>query len=944
MNTADWEEIKNAFAVATEMPVDDRAAFLGTCGDSTRLEVEKLLKANDEAGDFIGEPAVIAIGLVEEDQFDFYQGKQVDSYKLLKQIGHGGMGTVYLANRADESFDKQVAVKLIKRGMDTNAVLKRFVMERQILANLEHPNIASLLDGGSTEEGLPYLVMEYVEGLPITKYCDSCGLDTNGRLELFQKVCSAVSYAHSNLVVHRDLKPSNILVTDDGTPKLLDFGIAKLLHPDWSVDTAEATATMFRAMTPEYASPEQIRGLPVTTASDVYSLGVVLYELLSGERPFRVEGRLPGEAAQIVLTAEPLRPSSVVSSKAEIASLPPQTVALTNEGRRQTVSGENNPKSKIRNLKSLRGDLDNIVLKAIRKEPERRYASVLEFSEDIRRHLVNLPITAQADTFGYRTGKFIRRHGFGVAAGLFIFLLVCAGAGATAWQAHRANLEREKAERRFNESRKLSNFLLKDVFDSLSVFPGTGHIQKDLTENTLVYLDNLAKEESGDVVLLGELAKAYIRLSNVQAGVLNDTGAAVQSLEKAVELGRRRMALEPDDPTMKSDLTVALFEMGELFSIRDGTLRSLEVRNEIHILLQEILDARPNSVEAIYGLAASYQSRGEKFDSLRRSEEAKSDYRNALRLIEQAINLSKDTARTPQEKIDLSFKYIWQGEMHASLEDWQNAVASNRAAGEIAKAVWLENPALTQALRNTSSSHNRIAKALEKLGDLSGALENYQFSLHMISEARRNNPASKELKHAEAAYCIRVGTALHKVGETKRAVEMVGRGLALEREYIAENADRASLIHYGFETFGEAAKFFELFGQRSEAVAVYLEWAQYYERLLKEKPQEPDLIGRLAIIYSAIGDVHSRFNVETKTVGTANHTQLGDARNYYNKALNELNRLQKPNPDLQGFMKTTEEKLTQCKARLMAKGMSISDAKHLLATRPNSTMLFQSVT
>jgi serine/threonine protein kinase len=362
---------------------------------------------------------MIEIGLSADETSDPYAGKQIDQYKIIQEIGHGGMGTVYLANRADESFDKQVAVKLIKRGMDTNAVLKRFVMERQILANLEHPNIASLLDGGSTEDGLPYLVMEYVEGLPITRYCDSHDLDTNGRLELFQKVCAAVSYAHTNLVVHRDIKPSNILVAEDGTPKLLDFGIAKLLNPELLFDTEEATATMFRVMTPEYASPEQVRGLPVTTASDVYSLGVVLYELLTGRRPFKLESHMPEEAAKIILTEEPPKPSSVVDNE-------PVDQKTFDYDQRPTADDDRRTfRPRVQDLRSLRGDLDNIILKALRKEPERRYPTVQEFSEDIRRHLAGLPVTATADTVSYRMAKFVKRHRTGVlAAGIILLTLI----------------------------------------------------------------------------------------------------------------------------------------------------------------------------------------------------------------------------------------------------------------------------------------------------------------------------------------------------------------------------------------------------------------------------------------------------------------------------------------------------------------------------------------
>ena len=308
MESEDWLLLKEAFNAIVNLLESERAAALEKYDENIRSKVEILINANEEADDFIVEPAYIEVGFSEEDETDFYIGKQIDAYKILEEIGHGGMGTVYLASRRDD-FEKRVALKLIKRGMDTNSVLKRFMLERQILARLEHPNIANLLDGGSTEDGLPFLVMEYVKGLPVTKFCASGALNIEERLDLFQKICSAVSYAHQNLIVHRDLKPSNILVTPEGVPKLLDFGIAKLLDPDWLADSTEATVTMFRIMTPEYASPEQIRGLPITTTSDVYSLGVVLYELLTGKRPYKIESRLPEEIAKMILTEKPVKPS-----------------------------------------------------------------------------------------------------------------------------------------------------------------------------------------------------------------------------------------------------------------------------------------------------------------------------------------------------------------------------------------------------------------------------------------------------------------------------------------------------------------------------------------------------------------------------------------------------------------------------------------------------------
>ncbi|NJM52493.1 MAG: serine/threonine protein kinase [Blastocatellia bacterium] len=305
MQNPDWLKIKEVFYQTLDLPKPDREMFLVNQKESVRVEVSRLLESNEKLEDFIAEPIALEIGL----DVNSYIGKKIGSYNILQVIGTGGMGQVFLAEK--EGLDKKFALKIIKRGMDTEAVLKRFVRERQILSRLEHSNIANLLDAGSTDNDLPYFVMEYIEGESLTKFCDTRQLDTNERLEIFQKVCEAVKYAHQNLIVHRDIKPSNILVTTDGTPKLLDFGVAKLLTSE--EDDKTTTVMQSRMFTPEYASPEQINGLPMTTATDVYSLGVVLYELLSGTRPFNATGKSYQEIASLVLTQEPIRPSSIVS-------------------------------------------------------------------------------------------------------------------------------------------------------------------------------------------------------------------------------------------------------------------------------------------------------------------------------------------------------------------------------------------------------------------------------------------------------------------------------------------------------------------------------------------------------------------------------------------------------------------------------------------------------
>jgi serine/threonine protein kinase len=415
------ERVLEVVSSALEIAVPERAAFLDQAchGDpELRAEVESLLGQEEHLHDFIEEPpAALAAQALETAAEEPFVSRRFGHYQTIRELGRGGLGTVYLAARADDAYQKEVALKLLRRGLDTQDVLQRFRNERQILARLEHPNIARLIDGGTSGDGLPYFVMEYVQGEPLHTYCEHRRLTTDERLQLFRTVCTAVTYAHQHLVIHRDLKPSNILVTGEGEVKLLDFGIAKVLGADDAA--AFQTMTELRVMTPEYASPEQVRGENITTATDVYSLGVVLYELLTGATPYRLTSRSPKELERAITEVEPPRPSTVSPS---------------------------NQQSATRNPKSLRGDLDNIVLMAMRKEPARRYTSVGQFSEDIRRHLAGLPVIARKDTFAYRSAKFVRRHRVGVAAACLILTSLIGGVVATLVQARTAQREKVKAE------------------------------------------------------------------------------------------------------------------------------------------------------------------------------------------------------------------------------------------------------------------------------------------------------------------------------------------------------------------------------------------------------------------------------------------------------------------------------------------------------------------
>ncbi|HEY7513836.1 MAG TPA: protein kinase, partial [Vicinamibacteria bacterium] len=540
-NEAHVEELMRE---ARRLSPAELGAFLETaCGGDTALrrEVEARLAAAPTMG-------------VSSRAPDLPAGERVGPYRVVRVIGRGGMGTVYLAERADEEFRQQVALKLVGRGQDSDQVLRLFRQERQILANLDHPNIARLLDGGATAEGLPYVVMEFVEGEPIDRHCERLGLSTADRVRLFRTVCSAVQFAHQNLVVHRDLKPSNILVTADGVPKLLDFGIAKVLG---AKPATTQTLTTGWALTPNYASPEQIRGETITTASDVYSLGVVLYELLTGRRPYELTSVLPHEIVRVVCEREPAPPSDLAL---------PTVVVASDETGEKPREPEADRRLAEQRRRELRGDLDNVVLMALRKEPLRRYASAEQLSEDLRRHLEGLPVLARKDTLAYRTGKFVRRHRVGVASTALVALSLVLGMVATTRQARIAQAQKARAERRFDDVRSLARSLLFEIHDEIQDLPGATRARARLVTRGLEYLDGLAHEASGDLSLQSELAEAYLKVGDVQGrpgfSNLGDRAGAVASYRKAVELRQAILAQRPDEDAER-ELATALDRVGD---------------------------------------------------------------------------------------------------------------------------------------------------------------------------------------------------------------------------------------------------------------------------------------------------------------------------------------------------------------------------------------------
>jgi len=625
---AEWQQVEEVFLSALEQPLENRAAYLRSvcAGDeSLRTEVEAMLRSHEQAGDFMERPAYqINAQLLDQETGALQSGETFGGYKIISLLGEGGMGEVYLAE--DTKLDRKVALKLVKFGLGRADLLRHFRREEKILAGLTHPNIARLYGGAVTSDGIPYFVMEYVEGERLDCYCNARKLKLPERLQLFRKICSAISYAHQHLVIHRDIKPANIRVTAEGEPKLLDFGIAKLINPH-AESMREATMTLQRVMTPEYASPEQVRGEEVTTASDVYSLGVVLYELLTGQRPYRFKTRLPNEIARAISEDEAPRPST----------------ALTKQ----------NPSAVIFHPRSLRGDLDNIVAMAMRKEASRRYASVAQFSEDIRRHMDGLPVVARKDTVGYRSAKFIRRHRVGVAAAALVSAAIIAGLIAALWEARQARAQEGQARAQRDVAQRINTFLqdmlgaaapevkgvdvkVTDLLDEASARAKKELVgQPDVMADVLMTLGrtylSLGKPDKAESDLRAAL-EASLRTNGelhpttattmgwlgLDLAYLNKTAEGELISRKAVELQRKL------HPRGNEDLGVALYALGDNLIAKNEPKAAQPILKEASDLIKKHLGPTHGYyVATLVFLAMAYERAGE-------VEEAESIYRQAI--------------------------------------------------------------------------------------------------------------------------------------------------------------------------------------------------------------------------------------------------------------------------------------------------------------------------
>jgi serine/threonine-protein kinase len=758
MSSDRWHRIDQLFHSALECTSDERGPLLATaCADDQELraEVEALLTAHAKAGGVIDSPA-FAEGLLilHEGQADPVPGGRIGSYKIVHELGRGGMGTVYLATRDDEQYQKQAAIKLIKRGMDADFVIQRFRTERQILANLEHPNIARLIDGGATHDGQPYLVMEYVEGQPISSYCDRGQLSLTQRLNLFLTVCAAVQFAHQNLVVHRDIKPGNILVTPDGVPKLLDFGIAKLVDPT-RADLGEQTATHLRVMTPEYASPEQVRGQTITTASDVYSLGVLLYELLTGCRPYRITSKTPAEIERVICEVEPEKPSHAVIDQSSVASDAKAGAESTSD-----KGSSAHPEFLIHNRRSLRGDLDNIVLMAMRKEPKRRYVSVAQFADDIRRHLDGLPIIAHKDTVSYRSAKFIKRHKVAVAAATLIALTIIGGALGVFWQARIARRQARIAAQERDHARveaakaERTNEFLQDTlgFASQNWIAGPNGKGPEATiGEALEQASEHAESELADqpAVLAGVL-------STIGTAYLNQAkfDLAEKYMRRALELERK---VDGDDSPQTAR---AMDDLGSVLTLKGdyGGAQTL-FQDALTIYHKHFAEG---SVRPVW-LVATLSNLGLVKVAAGKPAEAET-------LLREALNLAPQITGKERLNVALAFAHLAQARV---------------SQGDLEEGETLYRSALEEYRKLPGAERPEMADALSSLGELLRTKGKYAESESMLRAAlevagRLNGENSPRV----AIALTYLAQLLYLKGDYAAAEEATNRSLALCRQLL----------------------------------------------------------------------------------------------------------------------------------------------------------------
>jgi tetratricopeptide (TPR) repeat protein/predicted Ser/Thr protein kinase len=745
MLPARWERIKELVADALERAPKERAEFIArACGDDTGLqgEVQSIVGQSVDAFDRCASRMAAPDG-------DRLIGTRLGAYEICKEIGRGGMGAVYLARRADREFEKEVAIKVLKRGTDTDEVLRRFRSERQILARLEHPNIARLIDAGTTTDGLPYFAMEYIQGVPITEFCAERTLSDARRIELMLQVCGAVQFAHQNLVVHRDLKPRNILVTAEGVPKLLDFGIAKLLSDD--SDALQVTVQGGQRLTPGYASPEQVRGEAVTTPSDVYSLGALLYELLSGQTPhrFSTSNPSPTELQRVIVEVEPPR------------------------------------------LTSAPTDLETIARKALNKQAQRRYSTVAAFADDLRRHLEGRPVRARPATLRYRASRFVARNKLAVTAGVLLFITLLAGIAATLWQARVAQQQAALAQRRFHDVRKLARAVMLEYDDLVASLRGATPVRQRLVNDGLAYLETLSREAANDHTLLREIATAYDKIGRIQGNSffsnLGDTAGALKSYRAALELRQRLLTAQPNDRELIHELASTHTGLGDVLYETEDLTGALSSYEQAVKLYEPLCAAAPDNLVYRLQLVEAYSRvadlKGfEHYSNLGDPAGGLAAGRRAQELLE---NVPADARENRDVISKLANVLLHVGVLSCSVGDAASAIAAQRKAVALLEGLAAREPDSQPIALELSATRHFLRFSLEDNGQLSEAIELSRQIVADVEQLVRNDPQNALFRRNLALSYSVLGKQLLLAGDTKDAEAHQSRAFAMLDESLA---------------------------------------------------------------------------------------------------------------------------------------------------------------
>ena len=803
MDAQTWERVQDLFAKAADLPAPERKAFLDreTANDAAlRAEVDALLlhdpHSEQRIQDAIGEvvEALPASELLEPDAED-WTGRAVGAYQIVREVGRGGMGSVFEAIRNDDEFRKRVAVKVATRASFSADFRRRFRHERQILAQLEHPNIARLIDGGTTHGGLPYFAMEFVEGTTIVDFASERKLSLEARIHLFLDICSAVDYAHQNFVVHRDLKPANILVDASGAVKLLDFGIAKLLADDLGGGVTR-TVTSSQLLTPDYCSPEQVRNDRITTRTDVYQLGLVLFELLTGERGQKIDTKSPGAMEKAICEIELPRASSKATD--------------------------------LHRAKELTGDLDNIIAMATNKDPERRYSSVAALAEDLRRQLAGLPVQARAGSFAYRAGKLLRRNKSAVAVAVLLIAAITAGVIATAYQARRA-------ERRFAQVRSLANSFVFEIHDQIATVPGSTSARKTLVSTALRYLENLREEAAGDRLLTLELADAYLKIGDVTGGSfatshLGDTQGAIAAYRQADKL-MQTLAAERDPKVLlmranvserlahmerqqgKVEAALRIFEQGVIgtaaANIRSVELLDVNGRLQVEIsrlytstgkleqaqqaanrameCALRLVQLQPDALSSRNALAVAHSTLGAFQLRRRQLEDAAASFRQSVAIREQVVRADPENINFQR---DLMIGYGQLGDVlgfraGSSLGDAKGAADAFAKASAIAESLSKRDPNDRRAQADVAQVRLRLSTMLLDVpGKLSEADAAISSTIDYTSALVREDPNNYRMRYNRAFLLLRSG----------RAAEALGRMQNAARQYELAHREAAELV------------------------------------------------------------------------------------------------------------------------------------------------------